>query len=332
MATYFDKKKLLEDNSDLYISPYDKNLDVGSLSQIIDAKKEYKSAQESGDTQAMAKANNKANSLRKSAGKYTGGNDGSEYNRSYADYETGRPAKYNSKYRGKIENILGSIDEADDFEYNPETDPLFQSYKKIYLTLGNDAYDRALSENALRTGGMINSSAQSAAMQARNKYNSMLASKVPELYELAYSKYRDGISDTYDRLDALNKLDSEDYSRYRDTVKDFESDRDYFYTYEKDFEDLMYEMYKDDTDTEYKLLRDQVENKLKTDEFNYQKERDSKRDEQWKSEFDLSREKAKDSNYLNQLKTAISYAKALSGRYPASGSTFEKLLGLINGY
>jgi len=57
MANYKDKKKLIDDNPDVYISDYDKNLDYSYLSDIIDQKKAYSAAEKAGDASAMKKAN-----------------------------------------------------------------------------------------------------------------------------------------------------------------------------------------------------------------------------------------------------------------------------------
>ena len=347
MGTYFVKKKLMEDNSDLYISPFDKNLDIGSLSHIVNLKRDYKTAESAGDKQSMIKSNNEANSVRQNAGRYDGGSDGSEYNRMYKDYETNRPGKYKSRYGDDIDDILYNISTNTDFDYNAEDDPLYQNYRSIYMMLGDDAYERALSENAMRTGGMVSSSAQSAAMQAKNKYNSMLAAKIPELYELAYGRHRDSISDMYDQLDVLSDLEKDEYSKYRDRVGDFEADRKYFYGVDKDDADRVLDTYKFDTDMEYNLMRDANEDKRAENELNYKKERDaitdsqwanefnysklrdSVKDSQWREEFDYKKEADEQSKYMNQLKTAITLAKAMTGRYPVGYGSVEAMLEKI---
>lgn len=347
MGNYFDKKKLLEENKDLYISQYDQNLDVGSLSRIIDAKKKYKQAEESGDEATMLAANKEANSIRQGAGKYSGGDDGSEYKKAYEDYEINRPPKYKSDYDDKISKEVGKMSNYEKFSYNPEEDPLFQSYRQIYLMLGDDAYERALSQNALRTGGTVSTGAQSAAMQAKSEYNSMLASKIPELYELAYGRYRDGIADVHDRIDTLGSLDKEQYSRYRDTVDDFENDREYFYGVDEDINNYLYDVYSDESDLEYKLLKDSAEEKHKNEEFayeqerdrvqddkwnqefNYEKERDKIADGQWNAEFEHEKSKSFNDNYVAKLNAAVNLAQALYGRIPINSGVINSLMAML---
>ena len=57
--------------------------------------------------------------------------------------------------------------------------------------MGNDAYDRALAGNAIKTGGIVNTNAMTSAMLAKNKYNSELAKIATQLYESAYKEYKD---------------------------------------------------------------------------------------------------------------------------------------------
>ena len=57
MSTYFTKKKLIDDNKDLYVSRYDKSLGASELEGIIDAKRSYNKAKEAGDTYGMKAAN-----------------------------------------------------------------------------------------------------------------------------------------------------------------------------------------------------------------------------------------------------------------------------------
>lgn len=267
MATYYDKKKLIEDSSDVYISDYDKNLDYGYLSDIIDQKRAYKAAQEIGDTAGMKKANDRANSIRLQAGSYTAGADGSQYNRVKRPYEENEPKK-STGYQKEKERVYGQISSYGDFRYDVYNDPVYQAYKDIYLSLGDDAYERTLSENSLRTGGVSNTSAISAATLAKNKYNSMLASVVPELYENAYARYNDGLERLYKKLDAVSGLSESDYSRYRDDVEDYRENRNYYYAKDKEIADNLYDLYTDETNREYNSYRDTVEDKYNQDELN----------------------------------------------------------------
>lgn len=311
MSTYYDKKKLIDDSSDVYISDYDKNLDYSYLSDIIDQKRAYKTAEKYGDTAGMKKANNRANSIRLQAASYTAGEDGSKYNRVKRPYEETRPKRKTTSYEKEKDRVYDLIAGFGDFKYNPETDPLYQSYRDIYLSLGNDAYERALGENSMRTGGIASTSALSAASLAKNKYNSMLAEKIPELYDRAYSKYKDSLSNLYKRFEANEKMDDTSYSRYRDDVKDYENDRDYFYEKDKEINDNLYKAYTDETKLAYDISRDEKEDALDILEAEY-------KNEKLKSDTDAKR-----------YQTAVNLAKALYGKTPVSRSAVNSIINML---
>jgi len=300
MSTYYDKKKLIEDNSDVYISDYDKTLDYSYLSDIISQKRAYKKAQDAGDNEGMKNANDRANSIRLQAASYTAGEDGSQYNREKRPYEILKPQKTTSSYKKEKDNIYRKILSLGDFSYDAQSDPLFNSYKKIYLSLGDDAYERALNENALRTGGTLNTSAISAASLARNKYNTMLSNKIPELYDKAYDRYRDKLSDLYTRLKSVSDMEDTEYSHYRDDMNDYKDNRQYYYDKDKDIQDNLDDMYLDETDI-----------KDTSDELTYKEN---------KLASDTQNEK---------LKIAINLAKALYGKTPINQSVINTILSII---
>lgn len=311
MSTYYDKKKLLDESKDVYISDYDKNLDYSYLSDIIDQKRAYKAAESSGNTSAMKAANDRANSIRLQAASYTAGSDGSKYNRVKLPYEQNKPSYRGSYWEDEKDRIYKMISSYGDFNYNVESDPLYEVYKKLYLSLGDDAYERALGENAMRTGGIASTSAISAASLAKNKYNSMLAQKVPELYDKAYSKYLDGLKALYNRLDVADDMDDTKYSRYRDEIKDYNSDRDYYYKKDKDIADNLYTAYSDETDFAYDLSRDAADDAKDAAQTNYQNK---------KLELDENAKK---------YSTAVNLAKALYGKTPISKSVISSIISML---
>ncbi|MBE7051889.1 MAG: hypothetical protein E7395_04890 [Ruminococcaceae bacterium] len=308
MSTYFDKKKLIENNSDLYISEYDKSLDTTSLAGIIDAKRSYANAEKLGDSAGMSRANQTANNIRKQSGSYDGGFDGSEYNRAYKPYEVNINYGYTSPYAKKKEYVLSLISDYDDFSYDYQKDPVFDAYRKLYTRLGEEAYERALYSNALRTGGTLNTSAVSAAMQAKNKYNSMLTDKIPELYEAAYERYVDKYNRLYDQLKALSDLDEVEYTRYRDTIDDFNTDREYFSNIDEQMRKEENDRYEFDTEIE-----------LKDKELAREMAKDRDENLQWAEE---NRHKAIDS--------AVKIAKVVYGNTPAGLSVINDIVASLN--
>ena len=135
---------------------------------------------------------------------------------------------YTSKYDPQIEALLKQILTRDDFSYNAKTDPLYKQYEAMYNREGDRAVRNTMAEAAANAGGM-NSFAVTAAQQQANYYASQLNDKIPELYQLAYQMYlQDKESDVQD-LGLLQNMDATQYNRYRDTMEDWKSDRNFAY-------------------------------------------------------------------------------------------------------
>lgn len=315
MSTYYDKKKIIDENKDLYISSYDKSLTPDALSKIIEQKKIYKNAETNGDKKAMKDANDKANSIRMSNGNYDGGKDGSEYNTNNKNYEIKNFSSYESPYQNQISEIAKKIKNKKEFSYDYENDPAFKAYYSLYQKLGDDAYERALYESALRTGGMVSTSAISAASGAKNHYNTMISERIPELFRDAYSRYTDEYERLYDELEMLSKLDETSYSRYRDKLDDFISDREYYYKKDKDNIDRIFDVYKVESDLEYDTQKYK-------NELEYKKERDEIDDIRQDKKVDVQKEK-------NKLDAIINLAKAIYGKTPVNPSVINNLYSII---
>ena len=323
MANYKDKKKLIDDNPDVYVSDYDKNLDYSYLSDIIDQKKAYSAAEKIGDTEGMKKANERANNIRIQAGSYTAGADGSKYNRVKRPYEEESYSQPdNNYYSDERRRLYGKLDTYPEFSYNPEEDPVYNAYKEIYLSLGDDAYRRALGEESLRTGGITNTSAMSAASLARNKYNSMLASKVPELYKNAYEKYNAGKESIYDQLEALWKMEDIDYGKYRDDVQDYKDNRQYYYEKDEDIDSDMQEIYRDENEMEYQTSKDEQENQRYNDKLEFEKQVQA-------DDIALNSRELESEKMTEKYNVAVKIAKVLYGDNPITAEQFNSILNMI---
>lgn len=104
------------------------------------------------------------------------------------------------------------------FEYDLESDPVWQAYKAQYTREGQRAMEDTLGRVSARTGGLASSYGATAAAQQRNYYGQQLTDKIPELYQAAYERYlaeyqrQLGLADTY------RGLEDRDYERWNNGV------------------------------------------------------------------------------------------------------------------
>lgn len=239
--TYDDFKKALaasglsDQFSDADLKLAERDPDAGM--SILSYKQDYNNAT---TDEARALANAGANEIRSKYGQYTAGTDGTSYYKVNAfDYGTEsspssftytEPAPtYKNTYGSQVDDLMTEIMNQQKFEYDPSTDPLYSSYKKTYTREGQRATEDVLGDAAAMTGGIPSSYAVTAAAQQGNYYASQLADKVPELYEMAYSKYLNEYNQKLDRLDMLSDREQFEYSQYLNDLDKYESDRNFSY-------------------------------------------------------------------------------------------------------
>ncbi len=246
----------------------DAGLPSSALSKINDYKTQYNNAIANGDTAAADAAHRAAEYIRQQYG-YSGGEDGSEYialpNEVYLPtqsssqfvYSTPQPTYNGGKYDSQINELLSQILNRDDFSYDVEADPLYQQYSQMYQREGDRAMRDTMAEAAASAGGM-NSYAITAAQQANNYYGAQLNDKIPELYQLAYDMYLADKESKVQDLGILQNLDATQYNRYRDTMSDWQNDRNFAYNmYRDDISDAQwnqtfdYNKYVDDRNFAY---------------------------------------------------------------------------------
>ncbi len=344
MTEYKKKKQLIEDNEDMYFSEYDKTLSYDALSRVAEAKRDFINAAKNNDKKAMTKANDVANAVRAKYGNYTGGEDGSEYHP--FSYHNEDFDKYESKYEDELDALYSSIKKnKSEFNYNYEKDPVYQAYKRIYQTQGNLAYDRALGENSLRTGGIANTYAQSAASQALNYYNSQLAAKIPELYDAAYDRYVNEQKDRYNRYkdsyDIIKNRENRDYQRYLDGIETKQNNRNFGYKQQNDIADRLFQRekfeeeldsknYADALENQYKIRKAELDSNSDTRDILYDILRDAAEDEKWRWEFNLDAHKQGYPAYKGNIgnENILQYARKIFGNENLTEEDLYRILGL----
>ncbi|MDO5478115.1 MAG: hypothetical protein Q4G23_03020 [Clostridia bacterium] len=80
------------------------------------------------------------------------------------------------------------------FEYDLDSDPLYQEYLARVARNGQRAMADTTARNAAMTGGMAGSYAVAAGADSYNEYMQNANAVIPELYALAYQKYQDELT------------------------------------------------------------------------------------------------------------------------------------------
>lgn len=193
-----------------------------------------------------------------------------------------------------------------EWNYDPNTDPVWQALQKQYRREGQRATEDTLGRYAAMTGGMPSAAAVSAAQQAGNYYAAQLSDRLPQVYQDAYNRYLQeyqrqlGISDAYagfddreyqrwlqsqgqnlDLADRYNQYGQQDYNRFQDTLDQWNRDRSFGYGAARDNQQLG----RQQTEDQYGRVRDSISDARYEDERNYSRWRDSVSDARYDQEW-----------------------------------------------
>lgn len=288
--------------SDFQHKNTDKTLitDESDLDFIRKYTEAYNKAYAEGDKAGQQAAHDAAEKIR-SKYQYSGGTDGSDYIKLGSGETLRQPSapkadtswldklgesSYNYDADGKISAALDAMLNRKPFSYDAVSDPLYQQYRKQYTREADRSAEDVLGKAAVMTGGMPSTAAVTASQQASDYQMSQMTDKIPELQQLAYGMYMDGINLDRQNLNTLIGLEDNNYSRWL-------SNRDYL----------------------YQLARDQVGDQQYADSLAYQKEQDK-----LKYDYQKERDAIEDARYDTEWQYKLQQA-ALQAAKKASGGT-----------
>ena len=171
-------------------------------------------------------------------------------------HNANKPGEYQSQWQTQLDELMGQIMNRDKFSYDLNGDALYQQYKDKYIQQGKLAMADTMGQAAAMTGGYGSSYAQSVGQQAYQGQLDNLNDIVPELYQMAYDRYKQEGQDLYNQYGLVMDRENTDYGRYMDTLNTWMADRDYL-TGRADTEyNRDYGQYIDDRNLEYTLHQD----------------------------------------------------------------------------
>ena len=118
------------------------------------------------------------------------------------------PAFEKGSYADKANRTLSRA-QAMNFHYDANKDPLYKQIKKNYQDTAADVIENTMGSYAGMTGGVPSSYATSAAAQAGAAHLQKADDMIPELYQLAYSKYADDKADLYKQYGIYQGLEEQ---------------------------------------------------------------------------------------------------------------------------
>lgn len=118
-----------------------------------------------------------------------------------------------TSYTDQIKSMMDQIMNREDFEYDADSDMLFQQYLASSMATGKQAMQDTMGQAAALTGGYGSTYATSAGNQMYNAYIQDAYNNLPEYYQLALDAYNMEGQEMYNQLAMLNEADATEYGR-----------------------------------------------------------------------------------------------------------------------
>ena len=214
------------------------------------------------------------------------GADTDEYYDLMKETEENRPDPFKSRYEGAIQTILDGImnPQNNKFDLNKDANyqALYNLYAQQYQAQANRGMRDTMGAMQAATGGYGSTAATAAAGQAYDRTMEGLNDRNLQLMQMAYQMYGDEQANRYNQLGAVTGLDNTDYARYRDTVGDWQQDRNYYANQYQNFFGNDWNQYQFDTGMDWNEYQDRANRAWQEFEYGdqreYQMERDRKAD------------------------------------------------------
>lgn len=269
---------------------------------------------------------------------------------------------FNYSDQATLDGIINKILNRQQFSYDLNGDALYQQYKDKYVQQGKMAMQDTMGQAAAMTGGYGNSYAAMVGNQAYQSSLQNLNDVIPELYQLAYDRYKQEGQDMYNQYSMLADDRNTEYGVWGDKYNRLVSDRDYYgneanNAYAKDYGQWSdrYNQLAADRDYyannannayakdygQWSDQRDYDTNQYWTEtEFGYGQDRDAEADRQWQAQFDEAKRQYDNSMAFNreqyeyQKKQAASSGASSggSGLNSLSPSEYNTVMSTIDGY
>lgn len=118
-----------------------------------------------------------------------------------------------TSYTDQIKDLMGQIQNREDFEYDVDKDQLFQQALASAMGSGKTAMQDTIGQASALTGGYGSTYATSAGNQAYNSFIEDAYNNLPEYYQMALEAYQMEGQEMYQMLDMLNTADANEYQR-----------------------------------------------------------------------------------------------------------------------
>ena len=130
-------------------------------------------------------------------------------------YEKTKPADYQSKYQGQINDVMSKLNDLGEYDYDPAADTAYQQYKSQYAQKAKLANQNAQANASAMTGGYGSSYGTQAGQKAYAATMDDLDSVLDGLAAQNRAEYNTKKSGLQEQLSGLQSAERNDYAKYQ---------------------------------------------------------------------------------------------------------------------
>ncbi len=256
---------------------------------------------------------------------------------SLKNWEKNSPDEYKSKYSEKIDEILGSILNREEFKYSMSADPLYEQYKELYMLGGKKAMMDTVGNSAALTGGYNNSYAQVAGQQVYDDYLTQLNDIALDLRDRAFEEYKYEGDTLVRDAQLLRNLEGDDYEKYLQELQRYYEDGDYLLRKLSDMSDSEFEAFakelgswENDRDYAFKQYKDALDREEFEKELAFKKAEAQRDQANEDRNYALARQKAYSSGSSGSSGKSKGESTGEVTIYPTTYKEFYARTGVAN--
>lgn len=169
-----------------------------------------------------------------------------------------------TSYSDDVRNMISKIQNRDKFEYDVDSDQLFQQALASAMGSGKQAMQDTIGQASALTGGYGSTYATSVGNQAYNSFIEDAYDNLPQYYQMAFEKYQAEGQDMYNQLAMLSEEDAKEYERLLTSY-------DATYQHRNQLYNESYNAYRDSKTDAYNMANLQLSEhgQLVSDAYNY---------------------------------------------------------------
>ena len=130
-------------------------------------------------------------------------------------YEQTKPADYQSKYQGQINDVMSKLNDLGEYDYDPAADTAYQQYKSQYAQKAKLANQNAQANASAMTGGYGSSYGTQAGQKAYAATMDDLDSVLDGLTAQNRAEYNTKKSGLQEQLSGLQSAERNGYAKYQ---------------------------------------------------------------------------------------------------------------------